>query len=213
MKAKIAADLPHVRIHAMKQRVEDVILGAAGILDDASLIVSALGNWSAERMLDGWHRKAERKVSILYTWTESRACAGHALTVSSPGSSLQQGFDETELPRLGPTQWPGGDTKRHEPACGSVFEPYGPVELGFITALGAEHALDTLLGTAASHREPSGLPSPAYAFAMVIVGRDPGPSGIYAGFPRRPTCPPSAARVSSDGSAASAFSSAPRRRP
>lgn len=150
LKAKIAADLPHVRIDAITKRVEDVILGPAGLIDDATLIVSALGSWSAERMLDEWHRAADRKVPILYTWTEPRACAGHALTIFGSGSSLQQGFDETGLPSLQVTYWPSGNTKRHEPACGSVFEPYGPVELGFINALGAELALDTLLGTAAS---------------------------------------------------------------
>lgn len=150
LRTKITSDLPHVRIDAIRNRVEEVVMGHPGVLDDASLIVSALGNWSAERMLDEWHRTAERKVPILYTWTEPRASAGHALTVFGPGSSLHQGFDETGLPRLRVTDWIGGDTKMHEPACGSVFEPYGPVELGFITALGAELALDTLLGMANS---------------------------------------------------------------
>lgn len=150
LKAKIAANLPHVRIEAMKRRAEDIILGPAGVLDDASLVISALANWSAERMLDEWHRTAERGVPILYTWTEPRACAGHALSVFGPGSSLQQGVGVTGLPNLEVTQWPIGETKRQEPACGAVYEPYGPVELGFITALGSELALDVLLGTVAS---------------------------------------------------------------
>ena len=32
-----------------------------------------------------------------------------------------------------------------EPACGAVYQPYGPVELGFITNLVAELAIDALL--------------------------------------------------------------------
>ncbi|WP_165491163.1 E2/UBC family protein [Lichenihabitans psoromatis] len=150
LKLRIAADLPHVRVEAMKCRAEDVILGPPVVLDDASLIVSALGNWSAERLLDEWHRAEGRHVPILYTWTEPRATAGHALTVVGSASSLQQRVDETGLPRIQVTEWPAGDTKRQEPACGAMYEPYGPVELGFITAMAAELALDSLLGTTTS---------------------------------------------------------------
>src|ERR1700716_2107531 len=40
------------------------------------------------------------------------------------------------------------------PACGAAFEPYGPVELGFITSLISQAALDCLLGSigSATHR-------------------------------------------------------------
>ena len=51
------------------------------------------------------------------------------------------------------TQW-AEDTRRYEPACGAAFEPYGPVELGFITSLVSHAALDCLLGSigTATHR-------------------------------------------------------------
>ena len=38
------------------------------------------------------------------------------------------------------------DPRRYEPACGSAFDPYGPVELGFVTSMVAQAALDALLG-------------------------------------------------------------------
>jgi hypothetical protein len=55
-------------------------------------------------------------------------------------------LNETGQPHLVATQW-AEETRRYEPACGAAFEPYGPVELGFITSLVAQAALDSLLGT------------------------------------------------------------------
>jgi hypothetical protein len=49
------------------------------------------------------------------------------------------------LPDFQVTTWPTGSTTRTEPACGAVYQPYGPIELGFITSLAAELALDALL--------------------------------------------------------------------
>ena len=34
------------------------------------------------------------------------------------------------------------DPRRYEPACGAAFDPYGPVELGFVTSIVAQAALD-----------------------------------------------------------------------
>ncbi|MBN9008273.1 MAG: hypothetical protein J0H40_23040 [Rhizobiales bacterium] len=37
-----------------------------------------------------------------------------------------------------------GETRRYEPACGAAFDPYGSVELGFVTSTIAEMALDVI---------------------------------------------------------------------
>lgn len=154
LRSKIAGDLPHCHPVARMARLEDVILGPAGVLEGADLIVSAIGAWSSERMLDEWHCLGGREKPVVYAWTEPRASAGHAVAVVGSEASLQQGFDATGLPHLRVTKWPTGDTKRREPACGAVFEPYGPVELGYITAMASELALDSLLGAvhSATHR-------------------------------------------------------------
>jgi hypothetical protein len=102
--------------------------------------------------VDEWHEADERSTPIVYSWTEPRASAGHALAIIGQGSSLQQGVDDTGLPHFQVTRWPQGATTRHEPACGAVYEPYGPVELGYITAMTAGLALDCLLG---SVKEPT----------------------------------------------------------
>ena len=93
-----------------------------------------MGNWPAEALLDEWHTLHDRKFPIVYGWTEAHAAAGHAVTIAPRGSRLRDGLDATGLPWLFATQW-SEETLKQEPACGATFEPYGPVELGFITSL------------------------------------------------------------------------------
>lgn len=43
-------------------------------------------------------------------------------------------------------EWPdGGDIAQEEPACGAHYQPYGPVELTYITAMISEVALECFL--------------------------------------------------------------------
>jgi hypothetical protein len=51
------------------------------------------------------------------------------------------------------TDWPKSEPMR-EPACGAVYQAYGPVELSCTTALASALALDCLLGgvTLSTHR-------------------------------------------------------------
>lgn len=141
--AKIRQDLPHVSVRAIAGRLEDV-LSTATDLNQADLIVSAVGDWGAEAMLDEWSEAAGRPVPIVYGWTEAHACAGHAVAVVKEGASFKEGFDRTGLPHLRVTEF-RQPTIRQEPACGAVYQPYGPMELlGSIAVIG-ELALDVLL--------------------------------------------------------------------
>lgn len=143
---RIRADLPHVEVEHYVAKVQDLLLRSDGPLEHVDLIVSALGDWPAESLLDEWHLANGRPFPIVYGWTEPHAAAGHSVIVSSSGGRLRDGLNETGQPHLVATQW-AEETRRYEPACGAAFEPYGPVELGFITSLVAQAALDSLLGT------------------------------------------------------------------
>jgi hypothetical protein len=143
---RIRADLPHVEVEHYIAKVQDLLLRSDGPLEHVDLIVSALGDWPAESLLDEWHLANGRQFPIVYGWTEPHATAGHAVIVSSSGGSLRDGLNETGEPDVVATHWPE-ETRRYEPACGAAFEPYGPVELGFIASLIAQAALDGLLGT------------------------------------------------------------------
>jgi hypothetical protein len=125
--------------------VQELLLRADDPLAGVDLIVSAMGDWPAESLVDEWHAAQGRRVPILYGWTEPYAAAGHAIAISAPGDSLRAGLDAYGSPHLVAVRW-AQDPRRYEPACGAAFDPYGPVELGFVTSMVAQAALDSLLG-------------------------------------------------------------------
>lgn len=141
--AKLKQDLPHLRIQTVVKRMEEVLM-TAGNLSDVDLIVSAVGDWGAEAMLDAWSESCGRPVPIVFGWTEAHACAGHAVAVMKAGAAFRDGFDPTGLPQLRVTEF-ASTTVRQEPACGAVFQPYGPIELQGSIGIIAELALDALL--------------------------------------------------------------------
>ncbi|MDF2119235.1 ThiF family adenylyltransferase [Roseiarcaceae bacterium H3SJ34-1] len=142
---RLKADFPHISIDHHVADVGAVVETQPDILKGCDLIVSATGSWAAESRLDAWHDEIGRSRPIIYGWTEAHACAGHAVLIKGEGC-LRCGFDGTGLPDLRVTTWPDGGAERQEPACGATYQPYGPVELGFINGLIAELCLDALLG-------------------------------------------------------------------
>jgi sulfur-carrier protein adenylyltransferase/sulfurtransferase len=150
---RLRGDLPHMEVVSHISKVQTLLLQPDCPLAQADLIVSALGDWASESMLDEWHVANGRTSSIVYGWTEPHAAAGHAVIVSPSSSRLLDGLNSAGQPHLIATQW-AEETRRYEPACGAAFEPYGPVELGFITSLISQAALDCLLGSigSATHR-------------------------------------------------------------
>lgn len=142
---QIRSALPHVKVTHHVLEVQELLLRRDDPLGEVDLIVSALGDWPAESLLDEWQATHGRRIPIVYGWTEPHAAAGHAITISAAGDSLRAGLDAYGTPHLVAVKW-AQDPRRYEPACGAAFDPYGPVELGFVTSMIAQAALDALLG-------------------------------------------------------------------
>lgn len=145
---KLRLDYPHAQFDFLPVDVDTCVRKYAEVLEKADLIISATGSWAADSRLDAWHASIQRKVPMLYTWMEAHATAGHALLLAGEGAALRNGFDGTGLPNFRVTDWPKGPQVRQEPACGAVYQPYGPLEVGYICNLAGELALDALLGEA-----------------------------------------------------------------
>lgn len=142
---KLRSDFPHSQFEFLPVDVDTCVRKHADLLAGADLIISATGSWAADGCIEAWRDGVERKVPVLYTWMEAHAAAGHALLLSGSVGKLTDGFDPTGLPMFRVTDWPAGSQARQEPACGAVYQPYGPVELGFVCNLASELALDGLL--------------------------------------------------------------------
>jgi len=142
---KLERDLPHIVVRPLVGRIEELLLTVGDLLSNVDLVVTATGDWGAEVMLDAWHTSSGRPIPIVYGWTEAHACAGHAVAILGEGAVFREGFDPTGLPALPVTEWTA-TTQLQEPACGAVYQPYGPVELQGTISVIAELALDVLLG-------------------------------------------------------------------
>ena len=142
---RIRHSFPHVEAaRGYARRWEDVARSTPQVLKSADVIVSALGDWNSESALNSWHLSQGRTKPIVYTWTEPYACAGHAVVVTSSGGCFRCGFRDDATPVLRVTRWPEVTTRRQEPGCGALFQPYGPVELMHTVAIATETVLDAL---------------------------------------------------------------------
>jgi hypothetical protein len=116
------------------------------VLTNADLIIAATGSWTAESALNRWHVDQGRRQPVLYAWTEANACAGHGVVIAAQGGCLQCHIGRTGEPSFKAVEWAdGGDANLEEPSCGAHYQPYGPIELGYVTAMIGELALDCLL--------------------------------------------------------------------
>lgn len=139
---------PHmVSVEAHARPWQQALEQTSTLFDGCHVIVSAVGSWGVEGALNEWHLRSGRTIPIVYTWMEPHATAGHAVAISKLGGCLQCGFSSHGNPHLRITSWPEDTTTRQEPACGAIFQPYGPIELASSVALAAELVLDCAIGT------------------------------------------------------------------
>jgi hypothetical protein len=116
------------------------------VFADTDLVICATVDWQMESLLNLQHVHGEITAPVLYTLTEPHACAGHAVFLPSTSPCLQCGMTLQGKTRIAVTGWPRDTESRSEPACGAVFQPYGPIELQGTLSLAASLALDGLLG-------------------------------------------------------------------
>lgn len=150
---KLTVSFPHARFDSRTEEFGTVLQKEQSLLVACDLIVCATGIWSVESALNAWHVGGKRPANILYSWTEPHACAGHAVAIRPDDACLQCQFSRLGDAKTILTEW-GTVGPRHEPACGAVYQPYGPVELAWTTALASALALDCLLGkiSSSTHR-------------------------------------------------------------
>jgi molybdopterin/thiamine biosynthesis adenylyltransferase len=151
LRERLERSYPHLlSVAAYPATWQDALASDENLFADADLVVVAIGNWHAEAEFNDWHLRQGRGFRVLYVWTEPRAYAGHAVAICSEGGCFHCGFDDSGAARVPITLWPEDMMREREPGCGAVFQPYGPVEMTYIEALGSELAMDCLLETPSS---------------------------------------------------------------
>ena len=136
---------PHHEITGVRAKAQDFVGEHKTELADFDLVLCLTGDWSAESFINEWSLKSEERCPrILFGWLEPHALAGHAVLISSKSACLGCHFTETGKCDLSVTHWDNSNLVQ-EPACGGMFQPYGPVELANINAMISSVALDGLL--------------------------------------------------------------------
>ena len=143
---RLQADFPHLRVEGRACVLQELLQSDLELLEAADLIIATTGSWGAEHALNRWHVRQGRPSPIVYGWTEAHACAGHAVAIVREGGCFQCHIGRTGSSSFKVVDWPdGGDASQEEPACGAHYNPYGPVELNYVTAMISDVALDCLL--------------------------------------------------------------------
>jgi hypothetical protein len=116
------------------------------IFEQASVIVSCLGEWSAEGQLGEWQVREHTSPPIVYGWLDEFGTASHAIVLTGIGPALSCILDPDGGLRVPETLWDGGGLLRAEPACGTLFQPYGPIDVAHAEVLVSRLCIDTLTG-------------------------------------------------------------------
>lgn len=136
---------PHLNnVAVFSCRWEDALDKVPNLFNEVSLVISAMGQWQAEGALNFYLQSINKKMPVIYGWTEQFASAGHAVIISEGTGCLACGVDRFGTPLLQVSQWSVNE-QRSEPACGSMFQPYGAIELAHINALISQAAIDALI--------------------------------------------------------------------
>lgn len=133
---------PHARFSGYDKRWQDV----REVLDEADLIVAAVGSWGEEGELNQLHI-AGGLPPILYTWLEPHGVAAHAILLGPGSGCLQCGLGIHGEPGARVVDF-AEQTLRQTPACGAFFQPYGPTATAVAAGNAADLALDFLLDRA-----------------------------------------------------------------
>lgn len=141
-------DFPH--LVAIEGRAIKFGLSTTSVLEEIpsfDLLISATGEWSVDALLNDLQRSRIGIPPIVYAWLEGHGTAAHALHIpkGEKMGCLRCGFTECGVPSMPVTTWPSGNELLQEPACGSVFSPFGPAELTWAQALVAELSVSVLL--------------------------------------------------------------------
>jgi len=155
MAAAIRRDFPHIHsVDPITERVEKLLLDSNPRIAAADIIVSTTGDWSSNAALSDWAAESGTGRRLLIGWTEPYACAGHAVVLVPNDGCIHCGFGKTGVPKFRVTDWEDGTQLRQEPACGTSYQPYGPIEASHVSTMIADTVLDVLLGevTTSTHR-------------------------------------------------------------
>lgn len=148
MKYYLESIFPFAKIKSFSQNFnnQDEIVHS---FQNVDLIISCTSNWYAEQQL--LNLQTDFQCPIIFGSVEPHAMAGHAI-INLPETNAYNSLYNLSGSEIGSLKntvclW-DNDTLEKIPACAGEFQPYGAIELGFITSMIAKKALDIIKNSA-----------------------------------------------------------------
>lgn len=143
----LRARYPHANFGGFESRWQEVLRDRPDIFHQADIVVSCVGEVEQDLSWDSWHQSgALRQTPTVYGWLGTQGTTGHALALKAGGPALSCYFDPDGFLKSPDTEFTGGSQIRAEPACGTEFQPYGPLAAGQTELLVTRAVIDTLTG-------------------------------------------------------------------
>lgn len=146
---RLAREFPHLSIVARTDSWQTVNEREAALLTECDLLLSTIGDWEAECVLNMFLLTTPKAPPLIVSWAEPQAVAGHAIVISPGSGCLACGLSPFGAPLFRVANFER-ETLRREPACGAFFQPYGAGDIAVIAALTARVAIDALYGVASA---------------------------------------------------------------
>lgn len=109
-----------------------------------TLIVSCLGEWAADGQLGEWYYRTQPSIPIIYSWLDEHGTASHGVALDNSSPHLGCILGEDGDLRIPETLWNSYREIYTEPACGTFFQPYGPLDVAKAEILTTRLCIDVI---------------------------------------------------------------------
>lgn len=147
------------------------------IIDQFDLVIACIGDWASDGQLSEWYVKGHVPAPIVIGWLDEFGTAAHAVALSSGVPALTCLLDSEGRLREPETLWPAGGQIQAEPACGTLFQPFGALDVARAEGLVTRLCLDIATGQA---KTPAHRVSAAASADILAAGGEWSPSHANA---------------------------------
>ena len=112
----------------------------------ADLVVACMGEWSADGQFGEWQVSQRFTKPVVYGWLDEKGTAAHAISLVGGLPALSCVLDLSGQLREPETLWESDGLTQAEPACGTLFQPYGSIDVAIAEALVSRLCIDVLSG-------------------------------------------------------------------
>lgn len=142
---KLRTRFPHaIEIKGYPTDWQTVYSQEPAVFEQSTLIVACIGEWGADGQLGEWMTRRPRTQTTVFGWLDEHGVASHALALKSGTPALSCVMNSEGSLRIPETLWEGGARVQSEPACGTLFQPYGPLDVARAEALVSRLCVEVL---------------------------------------------------------------------